>query len=199
LSLPHPLFLTAIDIPDRLCHDGFRKQEEDAMELRLIRPHPGMESEVVRFNQEWMETGEEIVPSSVNLKGQNFEEWLLETYLMEKVAPKGYVTAHTYLFVDKEDRMLGAINIRHSLNGYLFNYGGHIGYGIRPSERMKGYGDKMLAMGLPLAKELGLEKVLITCRKENDASRRTLQRNGGILENEVIKDGRTIERYWITL
>jgi predicted acetyltransferase len=158
-----------------------------------------MENEVVRFNREWMGSGEEIVPSSVSLTGRNFEAWLLETYLMEKVAPKGYVTAHTYLFVDGEDRMLGAINIRHNLNGYLYNYGGHIGYGIRPSERMKGYGVKMLAMALPLAKEIGLEKVLITCHKENTPSRRIILRNGGVMENEVTKDGRTIERYWIAL
>ncbi|MED4162879.1 GNAT family N-acetyltransferase, partial [Halalkalibacterium halodurans] len=77
---------------------------------------------------------------------------------------------------------------------------GHIGYGIRPSERGKGYATLMLKLGLEKAAALGLEKVLITCDKENLPSARTIQRNVGVLDSEVVDErGIAIQRYWIKL
>ena len=94
-------------------------------------------------------------------------------------------------------KILGAIHIRHALNEYLFNYGGHIGYGVRPSERKKGYAAEMLKRALPIAKACGLDRVLISCNKSNTA--KTIIHNGGILENEVMDRDELIQRYWIQL
>ena len=92
---------------------------------------------------------------------------------------------------------VGAVNIRHYLNDYLFNYGGHIGDGIRPSKRNMGYGSKMIALALDECRKLKTDKVLMVCNKNNIASRKTILKNGGVLDNEVELDNDIFERYWI--
>ena len=95
-------------------------------------------------------------------------------------------------------RIIGAIHFRHELNDFLLLHGGHIGYGIRPSERRKGYAVLMLGMMLDILKKKNFGKVLITCDDGNIASARTIERNGGILENIVDEDGGKTRRYWIS-
>lgn len=110
------------------------------------------------------------------------------------------VTASTYLARRKEDcKIVGIIDIRHYLNNYLLLYGGHIGYSIRKSERRKGYAKEMLGLALKKCESLGIDKVLITCDKENPASARTILANGGVLENEIMHEDKLMQRYWIQL
>ena len=95
-------------------------------------------------------------------------------------------------------KIVGTIAIRNYLNDSLMKSGGHIGYGIRPSERRKGYGAKMLALALKKCREFGVEKALVTCDKDNIASAKTAMKNGGILENELVEEnGNIVQRYWI--
>ena len=91
------------------------------------------------------------------------------------------------------------IDIRHRLNDYLLNFGGHIGYSVRKSERQKGYATEMLNLALKECVNLGIKKVLITCDKNNVASAKTIINNGGKLENEIAKEDRITQRYYITL
>ena len=100
-------------------------------------------------------------------------------------------------FAVDNNKIVGIINARHELNDYLLNFGGHIGYSVRKSERRKGYAKKMLNYASEFLFSLGLEKILITCDKNNIASKRTIESCGGILENEVIEESRTTLRYWI--
>lgn len=95
--------------------------------------------------------------------------------------------------------MVGAINIRHYLNDYLLNYGGHIGDGIRPSERRNGYATLMIALALNECKKLGIKRVLMVCDKDNIGSNKSIIKNGGILENEVLHDNKIIMRYYIEI
>ena len=105
-----------------------------------------------------------------------------------------------FLAIREEDnKLVGMINIRHTLNEYLYNYGGHIGYSVRKIERRKGYAKEMLKIALEECIKLGIEKVLITCDVDNIASAKTIKSCGGILENEVPNDGRLNQRYWIQL
>lgn len=105
-----------------------------------------------------------------------------------------------FLYDDERDRLLGAVNIRHYLNDDLLREGGHIGDGIRPSERRKGYGTEILRLALIECKKMGMSKVLITCDKNNIASAKAIMKNGGVLENEIINsDGEMEQRYWIDL
>lgn len=105
-----------------------------------------------------------------------------------------------FLLDEDRDRLLGAVNIRHYLNDSLLKEGGHIGDGIRPSERRKGYATEMIRLALTECKKLGIEKVLMTCDKDNIGSARSIIKNGGILENEFVNsEGNIEQRYWISL
>ena len=91
------------------------------------------------------------------------------------------------------------IDIRHRLNEYLLQFGGNIGYSVRPSQRRKGYATEMLALALEECRKLGLDRALVTCDKSNIGSAKTIQKNGGVLENEVLEGDRITQRYWIAL
>lgn len=105
-----------------------------------------------------------------------------------------------FLYDETRDKLIGAVNIRHYLNDYLLKEGGHIGDGIRPSERRKGYATLLIRLALDECKKLGIDKVLMVCDKNNIASAKTIIKNGGILENEIVSsNGTVIQRYWIQL
>lgn len=92
----------------------------------------------------------------------------------------------------------GAVNIRHRLSEFLFNAAGHIGYGIRPSERRKGFATVLLQLSLIEAKKLGIEDVLVVCDAGNVGSEKTIINNGGKPDTDFIEDdGNIIKRYWI--
>ena len=171
------------------------------MNLELLKANEDIEEQYYDFIKDWEKNNEEIIPYSARLINMDYKSWLEHTNKMENqdMCLPNFVPAHTYFLATENKKILGAINIRHSLNHYLFNFGGHIGYGIRPSERGQGYASLMLSLSLPIAKELGLSKVLITCDKTNLSSAKTIINNGGILENEVIEDGELTQRYWIEL
>jgi predicted acetyltransferase len=96
--------------------------------------------------------------------------------------------------VDGEpEQVIGFIAIRHALNAFLLEEGGHIGYSVRPARRGQGHATRALAMALDRAVELGIDRALVTCDDDNEPSRRTIERNGGVLE-DVRRGNR---RYWI--
>jgi len=128
---------------------------------------------------------------------KSYEEWLEIVHRFETEPGSGLVKASTYFLVDDAGKIFGDVNIRYKLNKTLLRRGGHIGYGIRPSERQKGYATKMLEMALPIAKELGIERALITCDKNNIGSAKTIINNGGVLESEVYEPDRVTQRYWV--
>ena len=104
-----------------------------------------------------------------------------------------------FLLDADRDRLLGAVNIRHYLNDFLLREGGHIGDGIRPSERRKGYATEIIRLALIECEKLGIDRVLITCDKDNIGSARSIIKNGGVLENEFMNsEGNIEQRYWIT-
>jgi predicted acetyltransferase len=113
---------------------------------------------------------------------------------------QGYVPQSDFWLVDGGE-FIGRVSIRHRLTEHLLAVGGHVGYDIRPSMRKKGYGTSILELALPKAKELGLERALVTCDVTNTASRRVIEKNGGILESQVSNPETSIDklRYWIEL
>ena len=129
----------------------------------------------------------------------DFDNYLQNLELKEPV--DGKVPDSVFFLLDEEsNRLLGAVNIRHYLNDYLLKYAGHIGDGIRPSERGKGYGTEMIRLALIECKKLGIDKVLMVCDKSNIASSKSIIKNGGILENEIVdENGKISQRFWIDL
>jgi predicted acetyltransferase len=113
-------------------------------------------------------------------------------------APPDRVHA-SYWWVVEDDSFLGAITLRYRLNAFLLRAGGHIGYGIRPSARGRGLATWALGAVLPRARDRGLDRVLITCQDANLASARTIERNGGVLEDVRETEFGPTRRYWIDL
>ena len=109
------------------------------------------------------------------------------------------VPSTTYFAIRKKDnRLVGIIDLRHHINHpILGTWGGHCGYTVRPSERGHGYAKEMLRLNLNNAKELGIERLLITCHSDNAASEKTIIANGGIYEKMIVVDGIEIKRYWV--
>ena len=160
-----------------------------------------MENEYNDYIDEWEKDNKEIIPcaSRRNIVGYEnlINQWRQQT--TDKAYEQGFVPSSLYFLIDENKKIYGALHIRHELNDSLLNYGGHIGYGIRPSERKKGYAQKMLSLSLFIVKKLGIKKALVTCDKTNIASSKTIINSGGVLENEVIKNGEVTQRYWIDI
>ena len=112
--------------------------------------------------------------------------------------PTGFVPASTYWLVQGED-IVAHLNIRHELTPLLRRVGGHIGYAVRPSMWRMGYGTKALEMALPVARQIGLNRVLVTCDHDNVASQKIIEANGGIYEGSTSEVHDIKLRYWIDL
>lgn len=177
---------------------------ENMDDVKLISPSKEYENKAFEYIQEFSDYNSEINGTGGLDRFENYDDWLLklEKDLDFKNIPEGRVPANTYFLIRiLDNKIVGMINIRHKLSESLLNMGGHIGYSIRPTERNKGYGTIMLKLGLEKCREINLDKVLITCDKANLASAKVIQRNNGLLENEIFSDifSEVVQRYWINL
>ena len=168
--------------------------------MELIFPTIEYKQAAWDYRQEHIDCCEtHIHGSSGFMKADDYESWLAKITWNKTEASPDWVTGSVY-FAIVGGNIMGSIAVRHYLNDSLLKIGGHIGYGIRPSERRKGYGTKMLALALEKCRKFGIEKALVTCDKVNIASAKTAMRNGGIMENEITEDdGNIVQRYWIML
>lgn len=98
--------------------------------------------------------------------------------------PEGFV-ANTFLLAELDGVVVGRTSIRHELNDFLTNFGGHIGYSVIPEHRRKGYATEILRQSVILARAMGIDRVLVTADDSNVGSIRTIENNGGVLENVV--------------
>lgn len=143
--------------------------------------------EALQYIQEFLDYGSEINGvGGLDRYLDNYEEWL--TKLEEdrvRIPTEEKVPADTYFLVrERDNRIIGMINIRHCLNRNLRIIGGHIGYSIRPSERQKGYNKLNLYLGLLRCRELGIDEVLMDCDAKNLGSAKTMQALGGKMIRE---------------
>jgi predicted acetyltransferase len=170
--------------------------------IKLIVPTREYEKQILDYRKEFEINGDSMDGTAGLKNAQSIDEWfcaLIDNSKKETVR-EGLVPASTYLSVRLRDqKLVGMIDVRHELNDFLYNFGGHIGYSVRKCERRKGYAKEMLRLALKECKDRKMQKVLITCDKENIASAKTIICNGGILENEVPFEERIKQRYWINL
>ena len=132
------------------------------------------------------------MPFTLKFPYEDFDA-LLKTYrdLKQGIGvPEGFVPHSSYWLVRDGNHLLGVSNLRHTLTPKLRISGGHIGYGIRPSERRKGYATRLLTETLKVARARGLDRVLITCANTNTGSVKTILNNGGILDSEELSRSR---------
>ena len=167
--------------------------------MKLIKLEEKYKPLLFDMMDEWYAYGEKIVPYAIRKTDYHDFEKYLES-LEVKAETEQAVPDSTYFCLDEERNIfVGAVNIRHYLNESLLKNGGHIGDGIRPSERRKGYATRMIGLALEECKMLGIDKVLMVCDKNNIGSAKSIMNNSGILENEIVVDGVVEQRYWITV
>ncbi len=171
--------------------------------LKLVIPNITHKEILMDYKEEFIRNKDSMDGSAGLSTYKTFEEWYkaFNDNSNEKTVREGLVPATTYLALNESGNLIGMIDIRHRLNDNLLNFGGHIGYSVRKSERRKGYATEMLKLALEKCIELNIQEILITCDKNNIASAKTIIANGGILENEIFdaNDNTMIQRYWIKL
>lgn len=172
--------------------------------IKLVEPSLSYESQILSYREEFLAYQDSMDGTSFLAEFSDINKWLsfIEKNHHEETVTDGLVVATEFLTVRESDnKLIGMVDVRHTLNDYLFRIGGHIGYSVRRSERNQGYAKEILAQALNYCQTLPLEKVLLTCDKSNPASAKVIQFNGGILENELFDEDEQefIQRYWISL
>ena len=186
------------------CCQGGKRRDDIRMEenIILVNAKQVPEIEIMQFREEFLMVGETSINGSRGLHNYDkYADWLWLVKECEKPDNKllGVQTSTYFAIREMDNKIVGCIELRHSLNESLATIGGHIGYSVRPSERRKGYATKMLALVLEEARKIGLEKALLTCDVDNVASVKVIVKNGGVLEREMPFDwdGEKYYKYWI--
>lgn len=194
---------------------NFLKRENNVLEyikdcnatLELVEPNIKYAEEIKKYRKMFLDNKESMDGTSSLQKYENIEEWLnwVNSLKNSETCPNYLVPASVYLCIKNGKKVVGMIDIRHYLNNNLFNFGGHIGYSIKPTERNKGYGTRQLGLAIEKCKELYAQgifknkKILITCNETNIGSKKIITTNGGKYENTTSNEKVKIERYWINL
>jgi len=171
-------------------------------DIILVKPNLLHQEQVMDYKREFIDNNDSMDGTAGLRNVTNYQQWLdqLADNSLETTVHEGLVVSTTYLALRLSDHtLIGMIDIRHRLNDHLLKYGGHIGYSVRKSARGNGYAKSMLALALKKCQELAIDRVLITCDKNNIASAKTIIANNGILENEIEYENEIIQRYWIKL
>lgn len=174
----------------------------------LEKPSLERKEEIIDYINEFVKYNSSINGAGFFAKlteGYSFEELLEKEIKIEKkeYANKiGKCPGKTFLLIRENDnKIVGTINLRWDLNESLLRFGGNIGYGIRPTERRKGYNKINLYLGLIEAKKIGLEKVMLNCDVNNLGSDKTLKALGGDLTRTEINpsNGVLTNTYWFNI
>ena len=169
--------------------------------IRLIRPTLELKEKALAYRQEHFDNGEFIINGSELLdKTESYEEWLASVKANESpdtVSPTWVVT-DTFFAVDKEDEIVGIIDLRHTLNDFLKDFG-NSGYSVRPSQRQKGYATEMLRKVMDVARKAGMKELHLSVEKENLPSVKTIVKNGGVYERSFEFEGEQADIYKIEL
>ena len=172
--------------------------------MTLIGSTMAYDAGIQAYRRAFLASGETMDGSGGLGRYERTRDWLDDVARLRRAetAPPHLVPATQYIYIRETDgKVVGMLQLRHRLNPYLAQYGGHIGYSVAPDERRRGYATQMLRDVLPECLRLGIHRVLITCVQGNEGSRRVILRNGGRFDCAVYDpDARLwFERYWIDL
>ena len=169
--------------------------------IRLVRPTLELKSKALEYRQEHFDNGENIINGSELFdKPESYEEWLKSVKNNEKpeTVNSSWVVTDTFFAMNDEDEIVGIIDLRHTLNDFLKDFG-NSGYSVRPSQRQKGYATEMLRQVLNVARGAGLKELHLSVEKENLPSVKTIVKNGGVYERSFEFEGEQADIYKIEL
>lgn len=171
-------------------------------DIVLIRPTLKQKEEALCYRREHFRHGERtIYGSELFDKTESYEEWLsaVTKNTDPKTVNENWVVTDTFFAIRKsDDKIIGIIDLRHTLNEFLKDLG-NCGYSVRPSERKKGYATQMLHQLLQVAKEAGMNALHLSVEKENTASVKVIQKNGGVYERSFRFENETADIYKIEI
>ena len=168
----------------------------------LVKPDLSYADEIIKYKEESLKENPLINGAAGLNNFSSIEDWLeeLKKRSSEATVPEGLVPSSTYLGIRERDNyIVGMIDIRHYLNNFLKQFGGNIGYGVRKTEKNKGYAKQMLKLALEKCKELKIKKVLITCDEDNIASEKVILSANAKFEDIRSFEGKNKKRFWIEL
>lgn len=168
--------------------------------IKLVSPSIEYKNSYISLLDEFNSLNEPLIPFPLKMDYSDFPKMVEELRGYEKGENllSGFVPHSTYWLIDNKE-VVAVANLRHRLNDHLLKEGGHIGYGVRPSSRKKGFATILLAETIKKALDKGIKSILVTCEKDNIASAKVIQKNDGILEDELFSPAHEgiIQRYWI--
>lgn len=176
------------------------------MKLHIVKPDLYFFGQYNDMMKEWNESGTQIAPWFLDKPFDNLEDFAKFIQMLDDcenaALDKKYSSTSSYFVIDENGRLIGATSLRHYLTVEGYNTWGHIGYGVRPSERLKGYAVQMLKIMLEEAGHKKMHKALVACHTSNIGSVRVIESCNGRLENIVAdpnEKGETINRYWFDI
>lgn len=167
--------------------------------LSFILPAAEHRGDVLRFYDEFEKNHEACIGYRHHA---DYDKWLLDMQNRKTATdlPDGYVRENFYLCYEDND-LVGVFSLKFELTQFLLDFGGHVGYAVKPSCRNRGLATEILRQGLTIAKEFGFKKILAVCDEDNFPSEKVILRNHGVFENKLFDDEENVfvKRYWITL
>lgn len=180
------------------------KTHAESQRIILRKVHPSDLPAAQAYRAAFLASGDTMDGCSNLRRFENINDWydwICKAEHWDTCPPK-WIPDTQFISIRKSDgKLIGMLDIRHELNEMCLKLFGGIGYSIHPDERGKGYASEQLSLAKEICRSMGMNKILVTCHKDNLASAKTIQKNGGILENEVVdeRNGEVLQRYWITL
>jgi predicted acetyltransferase len=170
---------------------------------KLVEPSLELYGAFLRMSRDYQSAGEDRYQHEGGWDEESFRVFLsrLRDNALGRSLPPGYSPTVTHWLLDEAGEIVGASRLRPVLTEELMHEGGNIGYDVPPSARLQGNGTALLRLTLAKAAERGLTRALLTCDKDNEGSRKIIERNGGVLDGEGISDesGKPVLRFWITM
>ena len=172
------------------------------MNIHLELPNISHVNQYAEMMEEWLAHGGRLNPGALRNDGQPYETWLkwMEDDAREDTCPPEAVPQTMYFAIREDGKLIGAVTVRHRLNELTNNTsgGGHVGFGVRPTERRKGYAKAILRLALEKLLERGIYDVMINCALDNIGSEKTILSCGAAHQDEVVNaDGEKAKRFWI--